>query len=386
MLNAHTSNKIKSICEQFSLTQTIDNPTNFTEHSSSLIDIILTNNETNMVYSGVGDPFLNQEIRFHCPVFRIFNFTKPKFKSYTRHTWSYDRGDYNLLRDKAADTNWIILSDPDINIHTKNITDHIISISKTCIPNRLTRIKPDEPFWMNINIKRYIRKRKRAYKQAKRTNIPSHWRKFRAIRNKVITLIREPKKTLNETIENKLNSNTLTSKDWWSTLKSDISPTNSSSIPPLENNGQTYTDNLDKANLLNNYFREQTLINDDNVNVPDVANYDIVNELSSIILTPAEIEIVLKSLPVGKAVGPDGISNKILRELSVELSLPFCSLFNQSLQTGVFPDCWKISNVCRIPKSGNRSSISNYQTVSLLCTSEKVLKELFLTHFQSFSI
>ena len=64
MLNAHTSNKIKSICEQFSLTQTIDNPTHFTEHSSSLIDIILTNNETNMVYSGVGDPFLNQEIGF----------------------------------------------------------------------------------------------------------------------------------------------------------------------------------------------------------------------------------------------------------------------------------------------------------------------------------
>ena len=79
MLKAHTSNKIKSICEQFSLTQTIDNSTHFTEHSSSLIDIILTNNETNMVYSGVGDPFLNQEMRFHCPVFGILNFTKPKF-------------------------------------------------------------------------------------------------------------------------------------------------------------------------------------------------------------------------------------------------------------------------------------------------------------------
>ena len=68
------------------------------------------------------------------------------------------------------------------------------------------------------------------------------------------------------------------------------------------------------------------------MNVPDVSNYDIVNELSSIILTPAEIEVVLKSLPVGKAVRPDGISNKILRELSVKLSLPFCSLFNQSLR------------------------------------------------------
>ena len=71
---------------------------------------------------------------------------------------------------------------------------------------------------------------------------------------------------------------------------------------------------------------------------------------------------------------------KILRELSVELSLPFCSLFNQSLQTGVFPDCWNISNVCSIPKSGNRSSISNYRPVSLLCTSEKVFERTVFKH------
>ena len=58
-----------SICEQFSFTQTIKTPTHFTEHSSSLIDIILTNNENHLLYSGVGDPFLNQEVRYHCHVF-----------------------------------------------------------------------------------------------------------------------------------------------------------------------------------------------------------------------------------------------------------------------------------------------------------------------------
>ena len=90
--------------------------------------------------------------------------------------------------------------------------------------------------------------------------------------------------------------------------------------------------------------------------------------------------LLLKSLPVGKAVRPDGISDKILRELSVELSLSFYSLFNQSLQTGVFPHCWKISNVCSIPKSGNRSSISNYRPVSLVYTSEKVFERTVFKH------
>ena len=53
---------------------------------------------------------------------------------------------------------------------------------------------------------------------------------------------------------------------------------------------------ISNASLVNN-----CIINDDNVNVPAVANYDIVNELSSIILTPAEIEVVLKSLPFLKS-------------------------------------------------------------------------------------
>ena len=92
------------------------------------------------------------------------------------------------------------------------------------------------------------------------------------------------------------------------------------------------------------------------------------------ILTPAEIEVILESLPIVKAAGPDGtcISNQILRELVTELSYPFCSTFNQSLQTGTFPDSWKLSNVCPIPKISNRSSVSNFRPVSLLCTSEKV--------------
>lgn len=106
MLNVQSSTKIKDLCEQQSLKQTIDEPTHFTDHSSSLLDIILTNNIDHLIFSGVGDPFLTQEIRYHCPIYGIFNFSKPKNKSFLRHTWSFDRADYTKLREKASDTNW----------------------------------------------------------------------------------------------------------------------------------------------------------------------------------------------------------------------------------------------------------------------------------------
>ena len=76
----------KNICQQFSHTETIHIPTHFTEHFSSVIDIILTNNETRMVFSGVGDPLLNQDIRYHYLVFDILYFRKPEVRSYLRRT------------------------------------------------------------------------------------------------------------------------------------------------------------------------------------------------------------------------------------------------------------------------------------------------------------
>ena len=381
MLSAQLSVKIKNLCEEFSLTQTINQPTHYTEHSSSVLDIILTTNDNHLILSGVGDPFLTQDIRYHCPIYGILNFSKPRGKSYARLTWSYDRGDYILLRQKAAQTDWSSFYDVDVNKHALNITDYIIVIAKECIPNRMTRIRPCEPPWITSNIKFFIRKRKRAYKKAKRTNLPLHWHKFRQLRNKVTKLIRDSKTMCNEKIANKLKSDTLSSKDWWTTLKTVISPNSKNSVPPLDKDGIIISDDLEKANALNDYFRDQTYIDDTDVELPNIANYTVQSDLTLIQLSPNEIETVLKSLPIGKAAGPDGINNRILRELASELSIPFCSLFNQSLRTGVFPNCWKVSHVCPIHKSGERSKPSNYRPVSLLCNLEKSFERVVFKHF-----
>ena len=96
VLNPQTARKIDSVCTQFSLYQSICEPTHFTENSSSLIDILLVNNKTHLIVSRVSDPFSNQEIRYHCPIYGIFKFSKPKFVSFTRHIWHYDRGNYDF--------------------------------------------------------------------------------------------------------------------------------------------------------------------------------------------------------------------------------------------------------------------------------------------------
>ena len=83
MLSEQSSRKIKDLCRQFSLSQIISQPTHFTENSS-LIDLLLVNDNNHVITSGVGDPFLQQDLRYHCPVFGVFNFSKLKRKSYVR--------------------------------------------------------------------------------------------------------------------------------------------------------------------------------------------------------------------------------------------------------------------------------------------------------------
>ncbi|MCG8046285.1 MAG: reverse transcriptase family protein [Candidatus Thiodiazotropha endolucinida] len=379
MLNDQSSRKINAICEQFALYQTITEPTHFTENSSSLIDIILTSDKENLICSGVTDPFLNQETRYHCPVYGIVKFTKHKRKSFSRCIWKYDQGDYDSLRTKVANTDWDALADPDINTYTRNITNHINSLTAECVPNRTVRIRPSDPPWITTSIRKQIRKRKRVYKKATQRNTLYLWDKFKKLRNKVVKSIRESKQQYIDRLSNKLKSESLSSKDWWSTLKSFITPSQNSSVPTLEKDGTIYSDETEKANILNNFFRDQTLLNDQNSRVPIIACY-VNSLLSTLNITPLEVESVLKSLPLGKAVGFDDINNRILREIAQELSFPLCSLINHSLRLGIFPDTWKDALVCPIFKGGDQAAVTNYRPISLLSCLEKVPERIIFKH------
>ena len=113
-------------------------------------------------------------------------------------------------------------------------------------------------------------------------------------------------------------SNTIFSRDWWTTLKTVIAPNTSTSIPPLQNNDSVSHHDLDKANILNDFFRGQTVIDESNAVLPQTDPYIGNINMYSLHFSPVEIESVLKSLKTGKATGPDGINNGILREFSKE--------------------------------------------------------------------
>ena len=173
---------------------------------------------------------------------------------------------------------------------------------------------------------------------------------FAVKKNKTISLIRLSKQNHIDKLREKLKSDNLTSKDWWSTLKYFISPERKSTIPPLNSNNNVITDATEKANLFNDFFTAQTVINDQNVEVPDVVNHTFISELDIVILTADEVRSVLKSLPIGKASGPDDISNRVLKELADQIAIPLTSILISPLQTEKYPKIGKKPTSAPFPK------------------------------------
>ncbi|MCG8034058.1 MAG: reverse transcriptase family protein [Candidatus Thiodiazotropha taylori] len=284
------------------------------------------------------------------------------------------------MRAKASEVDWDALQNDDIDVYAGKIFTTIDSLARTCIPNRTVRIKQSDPPWITSDIKCWIRKRKRAYKRALRSDSDRHWYSFRKLRNKVIAMVRNSKRQFSDKLSDKLKSHKLCSKDWWSTLKYFINPASTSSIPPLEYNDNVYTEENDKANILNEFFQSQTVLNENGAALPDIQPTAVETHLDEIVLTPLEVQSTLETLPLGKASGPNGLNNRILRELAMQVSSPYCSLFNQSLRQGIFPTTYKEANVCPVPKKGDQSLVTNYRPISLLNSESKLFERLMFKY------
>ena len=64
------------------------------------------------------------------------------------------------------------------------------------------------------------------------------------------------------------SNNGIGPRDWWKTLKQFIKPSQSSSVPPLYKYDIIYTEEDDKATLMNNFIVAQTELDETQATIP----------------------------------------------------------------------------------------------------------------------
>ena len=117
-------------------------------------------------------------------------------------------------------------------------------------------------------------------------------------------------------------------------------------IPALFKANQTYTQNVDKANVLNEHsssvFTKPDTSSDHNPSLEGNSYPDI----SPLLIEENGVRALLQNLDSHKAQGPDGIPAKFLKETSNYISKTMLTLiFNASLQQGKLPGDWKTAYV-----------------------------------------
>ena len=111
----------------------------------------------------------------------------------------------------------------------------------------------------------------------------------------------------------------------------------------------------------------------------------LINGLEQITITENEVEdILLKILDTSKAIGPDLLNRRLLKEAASMLKYPLCRLFNLSLTLSTFPSEWKYTNVIPVLKKDCPSNLKNYRPISLISMLAKVMERLIYKHMYNY--
>ena len=124
------------------------------------------------------------------------------------------------------------------------------------------------------------------------------------------------------------------------------------------------------ANKINDFFISLT----DHFTLPS-PGAPLLSVPHNLLVSEKEVYRSLFSLQVSKAVGPDNIPNRLLKEFALELAPIIRDIYNQSLREGCIPTLLKSSIVTPIPKVTPPSTIEkDLRPISLTRTVSKVME------------
>ena len=91
--------------------------------------------------------------------------------------------------------------------------------------------------------------------------------------------------------------------------------------------------------------------------LPSYIRYLTDNHLSFVSFSHDKISKVIQNLNPNKAHGRDNISIRVVKVCGLSIYKPLEIIFNQCLETSVFPSEWKKGNIVPIHKKGDKQML-----------------------------
>ena len=256
------------------------------------------------------------------------------------------------------------------------ITPSIQESADKHIPSKASRSVISVP-WITLEIRRKIRRRNKTHAKAKKTGSSKLRSKFETLRREIKA---DVKKQHDLYVNNLVSDIKVNPRDFYRYINSQKKDTQG--IPSLKRkigNGVAESE-LEQADEFNGQFTD-VFNKNENSQVP-LPNRS-ASFMNYIVVSAVGVTKLLKKLNPSKALGPDELHPRVLKELASELGPVFAHLFQQSIDTGELPKEWSPANVCPLFKKRDRSLACNYRPVSLTCVLCKLLEHIVCSNIMA---
>ena len=359
--------------QDFGLSQYNDHPSR--EENDNILDIILVNHDENLSEITAYMDILDTDhfvLEFNYQVDCVSEATRARVVYNTRNL------DFNALNADFERANFFQNANS-INESAVSWTSTVLDIINSRVPKRKIRAANPNP-WIDGEIRHMSNLKETAWRKWKRTNMVTDKEHYKTANRALRNAVEYKHKQYINLCSDEINANP---QRFWNLVGSKM---RSKSYPPdmIMDNSPASTP-LEKAELFNEFFSSVFTRPTDTPTLPFITTHENP-ALANLHITEASVEKVLKELDSNKAVGPDGIPTIILKECRQSLVSSITRLFNESLSSGIFPDCWKSANICPVFKKGARRNIRNYRPISLLSVLskcfEKCVYNLIIDHIK----
>ena len=198
---------------------------------------------------------------------------------------------YEELQDLGTEDSW------------GKFKERLNTVVDECVPKKKRRTGQAKPLWMQQNVLRLIRKKRRLWSSYQKTREFQSWQAYRKVQAEVTKAVRNAKKKFERKLARNSKSNP---RAMYSYINKKTS-TRAKVGPLKDSSGKTITDDDSMASILNTFF-SSVFTKEDLNNLPDPpVKFTGEVPLSTLHVCPEKVEEKLGKLKVNGAPGPDSV-------------------------------------------------------------------------------
>ena len=375
-----TSCEFLEILKDYFLTQVNSDPT----RGNNVLDLIITSLPDKVNVREIISPETSGIVTDHDVISFEIDINPARPPKTMRMIYDYKNANFDGLRAAIDSSNLcdVISEMDDINDAWILWKNTFLRTVAEFVPMRKIKNGRNIP-WLTGEIRHLLKIKETVRRKLGRSPSIYLQEKFKNLRAQVKHLLKNSRKRYFDSLEKTLYSNP---KRFWKLFKLNSKSRN---IPQsvswtTENDQKVANSTKSIAELFNGYFASVFTDHLHNHEMTDTDPADF-NEappqnLDELNISELEVVAALRGLNPDKALGPDGIPGRILKETAQQIAPTLTLLFNKSLHSAVLPDEWKLANVVPVFKKGVKEHVQNYRPISLLCIVSKVLERCVLNH------